>query len=270
MIEELKLERDQAVVERNQALSALMEMEKKHSDALERIEQLKKLCSETRRTSSNEDSPSHKKKWTSSWLNRPLEQNQEDISEKSPGSSGSTPSALDPYGINLFQKCAKCQEKDGVIKTYEKIKEERDQIWRDIVKQAHQERDEAVRKLETVRRERDHYLERMGKLEKVNKQLSSAAKKTQGVQASNTAQSRHDTVTVGDLMTIHCIITVHSMVMHGTLYSHGTQYGHGTLHTHGTQYNHGTQCGHGTLHTRGTQYNHGTHCGHGTLHTHGT
>ena len=191
MVEELKLERDQAVVERNQALTALMEIEKKYADALERIDQLKKLCSETRRVASSHDSSPQTKRSASSWLNRPLEQNCDDVTEKTGAGS-----SFDSHGTSTFQKCVKCQEKEGVIKTYENIKEERDQIWRDIVKQAHEERDGAVRRLETVRRERDLYLERIGKLEKANKQLSGNAKKGQAVHDSRAESPRRDIITV--------------------------------------------------------------------------
>lgn len=191
MIEELKLERDQAVLERNQALTALMELEKKYADSVERIDQLKKLCSETRRIASNLDSSLELNRSISSWLNRPLEGNPEIV-----GESGSSSSLCDLHGDSSVQKCVKCLEKDGVITTYENIREERDQIWRDIVKQAHQERDEAVRRLETVRRERDHYLERMGKLEKANKLLTVSAKKVQNSQTSSSETPRTDLTTV--------------------------------------------------------------------------
>ena len=74
-------------------------------------------------------------------------------------------SSLDELLRHFGKSCEQC------AKSHERIKDERDQIWREIVTQAQLERDHALRRLEIVKRERDGHLERLHALEKENQRL---------------------------------------------------------------------------------------------------
>ena len=152
-------------MERNQALAALMELEKNHTQALTTIERLK----EDQPTEGSEAEPANgKSSRDSAQQPGPAESRG---ATASLGNAWHKNSSLGHLLRNFGQCCEQCSKKE---KSYERIKYERDQIWKDIVTQAQYERDDALRRLGIVKQERDCNLERLHALEKENQRLRDA------------------------------------------------------------------------------------------------
>ncbi|KAK3741184.1 hypothetical protein QZH41_012618, partial [Actinostola sp. cb2023] len=162
LVEELKQERDQSIMDRNQALSALMDLEKEHAHALAIIEQQRKdldsRTSDTILTIRN-------------GLNSGGERNDLSSIKQSHFERFSESSASKAESNILSALAPTCENCSAGKQTYEHLKEERDQIWRDIVQQSTLEKEEAKKRLQMVKKERDIYLERLHSFEKENQRL---------------------------------------------------------------------------------------------------
>lgn len=150
-MKELTDERDRALKERNQALAALMELEKEHAEALETIEKMKK---EKMRGSLAENSS---KTMTETVVNsRELSTNhcKESFLEKLWERFGGTKSDC------ATEQKMKCDQDNSDYS-----------FWKEIVTQAKEERDNLLKRLTVVKTERNSYLERIHLLEKENQRL---------------------------------------------------------------------------------------------------
>ena len=151
-MEEAREERDLALLERNQALAALMELEKEHAQALRTVEKLK--ADSLRRNASE-----------SARNETPSQDLRSDDEEGS-----SLDKLLRKFGgverANVF--AGKHQSEQDYVK------ERKDAIWRDIVVQTQEELDALLKRLEVVKKERNSYLERLHSLEKDNQELRDA------------------------------------------------------------------------------------------------
>lgn len=114
------------MLDRNRAISALMDLEKEHTKALSVIDQLKRDLTDTKRLSEDQIKQSR------------LERLQESSSAK----------VQSEMHLALTTTCQNCNAGKAA---YEHLKEERDQIWRDIVKQTTLEKEEAKKRLEVWR-----------------------------------------------------------------------------------------------------------------------
>ena len=163
-IREITAERDQALNERNQALAALMELEKEHTEALETIERLKRESSCSRCV---ESSPKTFKEVNNS-LSRETNANHREGS------------LLRRFGDSkrdlLFHN----------DKNPDRLQDQCDfSFLKEVVTQAKDERDNLLRRLEVVKTERNSYLERLHSLEKENQRLRDAVSVRDSDQSRN-------------------------------------------------------------------------------------
>lgn len=115
------MDRDQSILDRNKAISALMDLEKEHAKALALIYQLRKDLAEKN--------------------NIEGVRMQSENNESSPITNG-TKADSTKQALSTCEKC--CMGRP----TFDYIKEDRERIWRDIVKRVTLERDEARKRLE--------------------------------------------------------------------------------------------------------------------------
>lgn len=149
----MKDERDQALKERNQALAALMELEKEHADALGTIEKMKK-----ENTSSN-------------CAGNPLKTTKEtSISGHELSANRCKDSSLG----NLLQRLGGLKRDCVTDQKMEGLDQCDYSFWKEVVTQAKEERDNLLKRLEIVKTERNSYLERLHSLEKENQRLRDA------------------------------------------------------------------------------------------------
>lgn len=156
-ISEITAERDQALNERNQALAALMELEKDHAEALGTIERLKRESSCSRCV---ENSPKTFKEVNNS-MDRETSANHREVSS---------------FG-NLFRRFgdAKRDLLSHNDKNSDRLQDKCDfSFLKEVVTQAKDERDNLLRRLEVVKTERNSYLERLHSFEKENQRLKDA------------------------------------------------------------------------------------------------
>ena len=155
-IREITAERDQALKERNQALAALMELEKDHTEALGTIERLKresscercvenslKSCKEVNNSMSREANVAHRESSFGSLLRRFGDAKRDLLSHN----NKNTDRLQDPCDFSFLKE---------------------------VVAQAKDERDNLLRRLEVVKTERNSYLERLHSFEKENQRLRDA------------------------------------------------------------------------------------------------
>lgn len=158
-IRDITDERNQALMERNQALTALMELEKEHAEAIRTIEKLK-----------------------TEKLSNVVAQNASKTSKEN-SNKGEDLSANDCKGsslANLLQKFGDAKgdgkrdmKRDGFA---HKAKDEQYDflLLKEVVTQAKEERDYLLKRLEIVKSERNSYLERLHSLEIDNQRLRDA------------------------------------------------------------------------------------------------
>ena len=166
-IREIADERDQALKERNQALAALMELEKEHTEALGTIERLKK------------ESPCSR------------------YVEKSSGTFKEAPSIGQEISAHHHESSSFGKWLRSFGDTKRDLPSQKDQSFdlhrdeydysflKEVVTQAKEERDSLLRRLEVVKTERNSYLERLHSLEKENQRLRDA------VSVPHSDMSRH-------------------------------------------------------------------------------
>lgn len=153
-MKELTDERDQALKERNQALSALMELEKEHAEALGTIERMRK---EKTRSSVAENSLRTKRETVVNSVELSANHCKESLLEKLWERLGGAKSDF------VTEKKMECDLDNS---DYSLLKE--------IVTQANEERDNLLKRLTVVKTERNSYLERIHLLEKENQRLRDA------------------------------------------------------------------------------------------------
>lgn len=155
-IRDIADERDQALKERNQALAALMELEKEHTEALGTIEKLKKENSCSRCVG---NSPKTLKETPS--IGREISTNHHESS-----SFGKLLRSFGDTKRDLLSQQDQHPDRHQDRCDYSFLKE--------VVTQAKDERDSLLRRLEIVKTERNSYLERLHSLEKENQRLRDA------------------------------------------------------------------------------------------------
>ena len=165
-IRDITVERDQALMERNQALTALMELEKEHAEAMRTIERLKT------ETLSNRFAESVSKK-------------PKDFSTKGDElsvnhcDSASLGNLLLKFGNatrNKLRYTKRDGKHDGNTDRHltNDCSHDEYSFLKEVVTQAKEERDYLLRRLEIVKGERNSYLERLHSLEKDNQRLRDA------------------------------------------------------------------------------------------------
>ncbi|XP_032229279.2 uncharacterized protein LOC5505011 isoform X1 [Nematostella vectensis] len=199
LVEEMKVERDQAVTERNQALSVLMEVEKEYSKALLMIEDLRKEKDIVRVEPRGETATIHHRatghedtKNTKPAQEVLLTHHRDPVNESASPHRDTTqvlstyirdhisPRTFHYYPERLAANAASLSEDE------DHIKEERDQIWSSMLVKTRRERDEARSRLEIVKKERDCYLERLHHHEKENQRLRDMVGLHVGAEVSTT------------------------------------------------------------------------------------
>ena len=156
-IREITAERDQALKERNQALAALMELEKDHTEALGTIERLKrestcdrcvensaKSCKVVNNSMSRETDATHREGSSFGSLLRRFGDAKRDLLSHN---NKNTDRLQDPCDFSFLKE---------------------------VVAQAKDERENLLRRLEVVKTERNSYLERLHSFEKENQRLRDA------------------------------------------------------------------------------------------------
>lgn len=166
-IREITAERDQALNERNQALAALMELEKEHAEALATIERVKRESSCSRCA---ENSSKTFKEATS--IGRETSANHRESS-----SFGSLLRRFGDAKRNLLSQNDQNPDRHQDPCDFSFLKE--------VVTQAKDERDNLLRRLEVVKTERNSYLERLHSLEKENQRLRDAVSVKDSDQSRN-------------------------------------------------------------------------------------
>ena len=167
-IREITAERDQALNERNQALAALMELEKDHAEAMGTIERLKRESSCSRCV---ENSPKTFKEFNNS-MGREANANHREGS-----SFGSLLRGFGDAKRDLFSHNVKNPDRLQGTCDFSFLKE--------VVTQAKDERDNLLRSLEVVKTERNSYLERLHSFEKENQRLRDAVSVRDSDQSRN-------------------------------------------------------------------------------------
>jgi len=156
-IREITAERDQALNERNQALAALMELEKEHAEALGTIERLRRESSCNRCV----ENSSKTFKEVNNGMDREANANHREESS---------------FG-NLLRRfgAAKRDLLSPNDKNPDRLQDPCDfSFLKEVVTQAKDERDNLLRRLEVVKTERNSYLERLHSFEKENQRLRDA------------------------------------------------------------------------------------------------
>lgn len=164
-IREITAERDQALNERNQALAALMELEKEHAEALATIERVKRESSCSRCA---ENSSKTFKEATS--IGR-------ETNHRESSSFGSLLRRFGDAKRNLLSQNDQNPDRHQDPCDFSFLKE--------VVTQAKDERDNLLRRLEVVKTERNSYLERLHSLEKENQRLRDAVSVKDSDQSRN-------------------------------------------------------------------------------------
>jgi len=168
-VREITTERDQALNERNQALAALMELEKEHAEALGTIERLKKESSCSRYV---ENSPKTFKE-----VNNINSMVRETTANHREGSS---------FGSLLRFGDAKRDLLSQIDKNPDRLQDPCDfSFLKEVVTQAKDERDNLLRRLDVVKTERNSYLERLHSFEKENQRLRDAVSVRDSDQSRN-------------------------------------------------------------------------------------
>lgn len=153
-MKELTDERDQALKERNQALAALMELEKEHAEALGTIERMRK---EKTRSSVAENSLRTKRETVVNSVELSANHCKESLLEK------------------LWERLGGAKSDFVTEKKMECDRDNSDHsLLKEIVTQANEERDNLLKRLTEVKTERNSYLERIHLLEKENQRLRDA------------------------------------------------------------------------------------------------
>ena len=156
-IREITAERDQALKERNQALAALMELEKDHTETLGTIERLKRESKCDRCVENSSKSFKEVNNSTS---------RETDATHREGSSFGSL---LRRFGD------AKRDLLSHNNKNTDRLQDPCDfSFLKEVVAQAKDERDNLLRRLEVVKTERNSYLERLHSFEKENQRLRDA------------------------------------------------------------------------------------------------
>lgn len=168
-IRDITEERDQALMERNQALTALMELEKEHAEAKRTIERLKTETLSNRFVESVSKKP------------KDLSTKGDELSVNH-CDSASLGNFLLKFG-NATRNKLRYTKRDGKHDgntdrhlTNECNHEQYDEysFLKEVVTQAKEERDYLLKRLEIVKGERNSYLERLHSLEKDNQRLRDA------------------------------------------------------------------------------------------------
>lgn len=163
-IRDITDERDQALKERNQALAALMELEKEHAEAIRTIERLKAENLSNRFVENSPKTPTG--------------------TTKTGGELSTNHCDASSVG-NLLQKLGDVKrdgkrdtKHEGFAASNQKVDRNHEQadysFWKEVVTQAKEERDFLLKRLEIVKSERNSYLERLHSLEKDNQRLRDA------------------------------------------------------------------------------------------------
>ena len=165
-IRDITEERDQALMERNQALTALMELEKEHAEAVRTIERLKTEHLRSRFVESVSKNP------------KDLSTKGDELSVNHCNST-SLGNFLLKFGDatrNKMRDTKRDGKHDGKHQTNECNHEQYDEysFLKEVVTQAKGERDHLLKRLEIVKGERNSYLERLHALEKDNQRLRDA------------------------------------------------------------------------------------------------
>lgn len=153
-IREITAERDQALKERNQALAALMELEKDHTEALGTIERLKRESTCDRCVENSVKSF-------------------KDVNNSTNRDTDATHREGSSFG-SLLRRFGDAK-RDLLNKSTDRFQDPCDfSFLKEVVAQAKDERDNLLRRLEVVKTERNSYLERLHSFEKENQRLRDA------------------------------------------------------------------------------------------------